>query len=205
MLFLVGFQAVEDNVDGFKSWRNALLSLKPVDVSKLQSSELLELITSIRPPVPCGEDGKEQFSERGSADKGICIALHGTAADSDEDLAATKAKPSQKVGDNDINLSDDEVKHVLLSPPQKGLLGLGYELSVLQTLILSEAMFPNSARCLAEVVFAYTMSYLAAGQRLRAMVLLQHFELYSHSLHARRRHLDPPGRGLRGEDGGLGR
>ena len=183
LLFLVGFQAVEDNVDEFKSWRNALLSLKPVDVSKLQSSELLELITSIRPPVLCGEDGKEQFSDRGSADKGICIALHCTAGDSDEDLAATKAKfvgtalPSQKVGDNDINLSDDEVQYVLLSPPQKGLLGLGYELSVLQTLILSEAMFPNSARCLAEVVFAYTMSYLAAGQRLRAMVLLQHFHL----------------------------
>lgn len=56
------------------------------------------------------------------------------------------------------------MRYEILSFHTKGLLELGYELSAVQSLILSEALFPSSARCLAEVVFAYTMSYLAAGQ-----------------------------------------
>ena len=115
--------SIENNLDDFKSWRNALLSLRGTISSdgfnRYSNSQLLDLLESILPPVACDDSDRESTSG--------------------DDVAVEKS-------DKEGTIS---------------LLCRGCELTILQTLVLAEALFPNSARYILDAVFGYVYSYLA--------------------------------------------
>lgn len=125
---------MEKCLDEFKSWRNSLLTLKGLEPIKLPLADLLDVIVNVKPPVNQNDEDSD---------------------DSEDDSSGVYTKANELAGSNKSSAAK-------ASLDVKGLWYRGYELTALQTMILSEALFSNSTRSLAEVVFSYSFHFLAA-------------------------------------------